>query len=110
MRALDEVQHRVRLSRPFLMGVTEVTQGQWERVMGAFPQAQTKGVGARFPVHWVSFVEAEAFCAELNAVARTSGELPEGWAFRLPTEAEWEYACRAGTTTATSFGESLSAT
>jgi formylglycine-generating enzyme len=104
----DEAQVEVSLTRGFWMGRYEVTQGEWERVMGAFPQPQTKGVGGRFPVHWVSFLEAEAFCAKLNGVAHGRGELPEGWGFRLPTEAEWEYACRAGTTTATSFGDSLS--
>jgi formylglycine-generating enzyme required for sulfatase activity len=55
----------------------------------------------------VTFAEAEAFCARLTELGRKSGELAEGWEFRLPSEAQWEYACRAGTTTATAFGAKL---
>ncbi|MBN8730475.1 MAG: formylglycine-generating enzyme family protein [Acidobacteria bacterium] len=104
----DEEQVEVTITRGFWMGQYEVTQGEWQRVSGAFPQPQDKGVGARFPVHWVSFREAEEFCLQLNAAGRQSREIPKGWSFRLPAEAEWEYACRAGTTTATAFGDSLS--
>lgn len=95
----DEEQVEVTLTRGFWAGKYEVTQGQWARVAGAFPQPQNKGAGDDYPVHWVSFVEAEAFCARLKA--------PAGWGFRLPTEAEWEYACRAGTATAYAFGGSI---
>jgi formylglycine-generating enzyme len=96
----DEVQVDVTLTKGFWAGKYEVTQRQWARVVGEFPQPQDKGVGDDFPVHWVSFIEAEEFCRRLAA--------PRGWAFRLPTEAEWEYACRAGTTSAYSFGETIS--
>lgn len=109
-RRPDEEQVEVTLSRGFWMGKFEVTQGQWKRVVGEFPGELTAGGGQGddFPVYSVNFPEAEGFCRKLTERARASGDLPKDWEFRLPTEAEWEYACRAGTTTATSFGDKLS--
>jgi len=107
-RRYDEAQVDVTLTKGFWMGRYEVTQGQWQRVMGAFMQPQNKGAGDDYPVYWVSYVEAEEFCRKLTAQARDAGALPAGWEFRLPTEAQWEYACRAGATTATAFGDKLS--
>lgn len=103
----DEAQVAVTLSRGFWMGKHEVTQGQWRRVGGALPGIVNADVGDDFPVDSVSFIEAEEFCRRLTDQARTSGELPADWEFRLPTEAQWEYACRAGSTTPFSFGETL---
>ncbi|MBQ9430431.1 MAG: SUMF1/EgtB/PvdO family nonheme iron enzyme, partial [Kiritimatiellae bacterium] len=85
----DETEHRVTLTKGFWMGETEVTQKQWESVMGNNP-AQFKGVDR--PVEQVSWDDCQQFCE------RVSEELKCG--MRLPTEAEWEYACRAGTTEA----------
>jgi formylglycine-generating enzyme required for sulfatase activity len=107
-RRPDETQVEVRLTRGFWAGKYEVTQGQWKRVMGPLPGEQTGGAGDDFPVCAVNYAEAEAFCHKLTEQAHASGDLPKEWEFRLPTEAQWEYACRAGTTTATAFGDKLS--
>jgi formylglycine-generating enzyme len=107
----DEAPIEVRLTRGFWMASTETTQGQWRRVSGALPGAGASerfGLGEDVPVYWVSYLDAEAFCRALTVRAREASGLPAGWVFRLPTEAQWEYACRAGTTTATAFGDDLS--
>ena len=87
-RDADERLHRVTLTRGFFMQTTEVTQGQWEAVMGSMP-ADFQDCGADCPVEMVSWNHVMAFIEKLNRL--------EGGAFyRLPTEAEWEYTCRAG--------------
>jgi formylglycine-generating enzyme required for sulfatase activity len=88
--------HEVTLTKPYYMGKYEVTQEQWEGVMGYNP---SRVKGAKLPVTVVSWEDCQEFIKKLNA--KTNG------GYRLPTEAEWEYACRAGTTTAYSFGDSL---
>jgi formylglycine-generating enzyme required for sulfatase activity len=107
-RRPGEDQVGVTLTRGFWIGQYEVTQGEWRRVAGELPGPVTAGAGDDFPVYAVNFAEAEGFCRKLTEKAHASGELPREWEFRLPTEAQWEYACRAGTTTATSFGDKLS--
>jgi formylglycine-generating enzyme required for sulfatase activity len=109
-RRPGEEQVEVTLTRGFWMARYEATQGQWKRVIGKLPGSLTAELpeGDDYPVGNVNFVEAEAFCAKLTELGRRSGDLPKDWEFRLPTEAQWEYACRAGTTTATAFGDSLS--
>ena len=106
-RRPDEDQVEVTLTRGFWMGQSEITQAQWHHFMGEPRGPLTAGVGGDFPVYWVSYLEAEEFCGRLTTRARASGQLPADWAFHLPTEAQWEYACRAGTTTAFAFGASL---
>ena len=106
-RRPDESQVDVTLTRGFWIGKFEVTQGQWTRISGPFIQEMDKGRGDDIPVYWVNYLEAEDFCRRLSARAWAAGSLPRNWEFRLPTEAQWEYACRAGTTTATSFGGAM---
>ncbi len=109
-RRPGEDQVEVTLTKGFWIGKYEATQGQWKRVIGKLPGELTAELpeGDDFPVGNVNFAEAEAFCQKLTELGRQSGDLPNDWEFRLPTEAQWEYACRAGTTTATSFGDKLS--
>lgn len=109
-RRPDEEQVDVTLTRGFWMAKFEATQGQWKRVMGKLPGPPTAELPEDddLPVGNVNFAEAERFCRKLTELGWQSGELPREWEFRLPTEAQWEYACRAGTTTATAFGNQLS--
>jgi formylglycine-generating enzyme required for sulfatase activity len=101
-RSDGELQHRVRMTKPFYLGVYEVTQWEYERVMGASP-SHFKESGNSAPVEMVSWDEAQEFCRKLSALP---AEQAAGWVYRLPTEAEWEYACRAGSTSRFCFGDS----
>lgn len=98
-RGVDEgPQHPVTISRDFWLGKYEVTQQEWQAVMGTNP-SHFQGDGSR-PVENVSWNDAVDFCQKLTVQQRTAGRtLPDGYIYRLPTEAEWEFACRAGTTT-----------
>jgi sulfatase modifying factor 1 len=109
-RRPGEDQVEVTLTKGFWMAKYETTQGQWKRVVGKLPGELTAELpeGDDYPVGNVNFAEAEGFCRKLTEQAHKAGHLPKDWEFRLPTEAQWEYACRAGTTTATSFGDKLS--
>ena len=133
----DEEQHEVEITKPFYMGVYDVTQTEYEKVMGKNPSwfsatgggkdrvqgmetsrfpVMARGTGrvahrvqgmdtSRFPVETVSWDDAVEFCRKLSELLEEKGA---GRVYRLPTEAEWEYACRAGTTTVFHFGNSLS--
>ncbi len=97
----NETQHRVTLTKDFYIGKYEVTQEQWKAVMGNNPSSFK---GDKRPVENVSWNDAQEFIKKLNQM----GVAPAGMKFRLPSEAEWEYACRAGTNTRFSFGDSVS--
>jgi formylglycine-generating enzyme required for sulfatase activity len=114
-RQKDENQHEVEITEPYYLGVYPVTQAQYRHIMGKNPSwfsAQGKGKDEvanlntdDFPVETVSWEEAEEFCVKVSALAPLK---ENGWVVNLPTEAEWEYACRAGTTTAFHCGDTLS--
>ena len=122
----EKPRHRVEITRPFYLSACEVTQGQYEAVMGTNPSyfsptggGKTEiGVGntSRYPVEQVSWFDAVAFCNQLSEreglapyyrIEGTTVTIPDesGRGYRLPTEAEWEYACRAGTETIYSVGD-----
>jgi formylglycine-generating enzyme required for sulfatase activity len=94
----DENQHEVTLTKPFHLGIYEVTQAQWRVVMRNNP---SEFEGDDRPVENVSWNNADEFCRKMSNLT--------GWKVRLPTEAEWEYACRAGTTTRFNTGMDLAA-
>ncbi len=110
-REVRERQHKVVISRPFLMGVHEVTQRQYNGLMKPDrPRAvftAKRGGGPDHPMETVLWQDAVEFCKALSA---QPAESRAGRTYRLPTEAQWEYACRAGTATPFHFGNSLSAT
>ncbi len=109
-REQQELQHEVVITRPFYMGVYEVTQGQMKTVLGADRRLsaffdEDRGGGPDHPIENIEWKSAGEFCDKLSALP---AEKSAGRKYRLPTEAEWEYACRAGTTTAFHCGDSLS--
>jgi formylglycine-generating enzyme required for sulfatase activity len=136
----EEPRTRVTISRPFWMGRTEVTHGQWRAIMGTDlveqarltltddnvydiagkqqthrdflgkardtdPRTLVDNDADDAPMYWVSWNDAVEFCRRVDARERAAGRVPRGYEYRLPTEAEWEYSCRAGTTTATYAGD-----
>ena len=113
-RWAHEHQHKARISEPYYIGACEVTQGEYQKVMGSNPSYFSPAGGgkekvkeldaARLPVDSVSWEEAVEFCRKLSELA---AEKQAGRVYSLPTEAQWEYACRAGTTTPFHYGEQL---
>jgi uncharacterized protein (TIGR02996 family) len=96
-RQSDETQHRVTLTQGYYLGVSPVTQAQWRAVMGVTPSRRFQGDDR--PVETLSWGDCQKFCDKLGE--RTAND------FRLPTEAEWEHACRAGTTTPFHHGDTI---
>ena len=120
----DEKQRQVTLSRPFLMASTEVTQAQWQALMGTRftdlinQQAGPLGRGAKLtskpsatgpdqPMCFVNWQDALNFCETLTQKEQSAGLIPTSVRYTLPTEAQWEYACRAGTQTAFHTGKTI---
>ena len=115
-RGKNEDEVSVTLSSGFWLGETEVTQGQWQALMKTTPWRGRDFVkdGSDYPAGYISRGEADygmlnadsasEFCSRLTLQERTTGRLPANWKFALPTEAQWEYACRADTKTKYSFG------
>jgi formylglycine-generating enzyme required for sulfatase activity len=95
----EKPAHHFKIKKPFYIQTTEITQGQWKRIMGDNPSYH-KDCGNDCPVETVSWNDAQEYIKKLNQMEDTGK-------YRLPTEAEWEYACRAGTTTEFSFGNEL---
>jgi surface protein len=111
-RNTDETEHNVTLTEGFYLGKYEVTQAQYEAVMtgntNGLSATPSQFTGSNRPVEKVSWDDLQIFLARLNTLE--AANLPAGWTYVLPTEAQWEYACRAGTTTAYSWGNDINST
>lgn len=109
-------QTKVSITKPFWMAKTETTRGQFEAVIGPTEDPWSKKTAeelkkggadfSKFPIVNVTWDQARTFCIKLTERERATGRLPAGFVYALPTEAQWEYACRAGTTTRTYAGDS----
>ncbi len=116
-RDSDEIQHDVTLTKGFYMGKFDVIQGEYQAVMGSNPSwfngdrtaqgGQDFGVDLNRPVEQVSWFDATNYCDQLTQQEQAAGRIPTNWVYRLPTESEWEYACRAGTDTPFYYGQDL---
>ena len=103
-RGGNEDQVSVTLTRGYYLAETELTQAQWKRVIPENPSAFR---GDTLPVETITWEDARRFCDLLNQQQRKAGILPKGYHWDLPTESQWEYACRAGTTAALHHGIDL---
>ena len=94
-RGWDETQHQVTLTQGYWLGKYEITQAQYKAIMGTNP---SQFIGDNLPVEQIQWISCTNFCAKLTEIERKAGRLPAGYEYALPTEAQWEYACRSGTT------------
>ncbi len=106
-RSSTEDQVQVTLTTGFWLGQYEVTQAEWRRIMQTAPWSGQDSVkeGDEYSASYISWGGATIFCEKLTKQERAAGRLPAEWEYTLPTEAQWEYACRAGTTFRFSFGD-----
>ena len=103
-RSENESQVPIKITKGFYLAETEVTQAQWKIVIPENPSAFR---GDHLPVENITWADAKKFCETLNALQLKTGQLPQGYHWDLPTEAQWEYACRAGTSAALHHGIEL---
>lgn len=103
----NEDQVQVTLTKGFWLGQHHVTQSEWQQVMQTAPWSDKLEAkeGDNYPATYVSWEDATKFCEKLTQSERRAGRLPADWKYTLPTEAQWEYACRAGTKSRFSFGD-----
>jgi formylglycine-generating enzyme required for sulfatase activity len=106
-RDANEGQVEVKLTEGFWLGQTEITQSQWTQLMGTSPWRGKSNMreGTNYAASFISWEDASSFVEKLNSKEHGSGSLPDDWAYSLPTEAQWEYACRGGKKSAFSFGD-----
>ncbi|MGV3608050.1 MAG: formylglycine-generating enzyme family protein [Planctomycetaceae bacterium] len=104
----DDKKVEVALTSGYWLGETEITQGQWQKLMGTSPWSGKELVkeGEDYAATYISHHDAVSYCQKLTVQERSAGRLPKGWKYCLPTEAKWEYACRAGAQSQFSFGQS----
>lgn len=107
---IERPVHQVTISRPFWIGAHEVTQAEYLAVMStnpSFHQGPAYPNSPQRPVENVTWFQARAYCQALTAIEQAANRVPTGYQYRLPTEAEWEYCCRAGTTSEYAYGPTL---
>ena len=111
VRIMDEKPRQIKITRGFYLGKYEITQRQYSVVMednvADLNPRPSRFPGPRHPVEQVSWKDAQEFCARLTYLERRDRRLHKGWAYSLPSEAEWEYACRAGSNTLYSWGDEI---